>query len=741
MDRAGVMQGFKERGLLGRLCVGERKLEGKTFYLDNVKKRSTTLLLEAISLLGGGVESFLHKDVDFVVTGSQSVLGEEKCLAATKGGAKGTSEGTQEPLRKQESGPRNDKTRPGTPRPMACGSRGKALLEKAICNKERLQRSGVLANARSWGVKILHADDVLLYLKHLTRESFSAKHKRTERTSTKQSFSAVKAAALRSPFLKIEDSSRKYKPLHVQSITFPALCYSGRFSPFESPPPPRFDKQTEQGNGKRAKKAEDSFQDKSQSPLTCNPSPWRPRRKDSSYCECCHQTFTNLEEHLQSDQHRSFVLEASNYSAVDQLVLEMLPGFDPDPPQQTEERASAPLPIHADCELEPLTDTEMEHAVQVLLKEDSPFSGRVSNPTQSRLSSSPDRPSLEVHFTIPNPATPSSDTQSFNPETNHESPDVQPRSSSPAMPVLTVEPLSWQPETVPPCPLSDPYSLPPVLSPQVSYSFSVTELQSSYPEPPILSPQKYTGEEALEGPSSETNPAECGLTAPLSTLLQMFGTAAEEERGPDPLKDAPQSSHSSHSKRCRSSSPEHRNSKRRRRRAIFGESSNEQSHNASEPPAEHVSTAAPSCFVDFPALNPSFPAVQNFALTPTQMDSAPLLGGADDQPQRHVSHSASMRIEPALIPDLTAISSASSDSDWDSGLLPPPPPPPPSEQQSRELDKELLHRSCPWMLDAGYESHLHNVLQPATPAATLCGEDADSQPFSRTVVQIVEVQH
>lgn len=31
--------------------------------------------------------------------------------------------------------------------------------------------------------------------------------------------------------------NRKYKPLHVQSLTFPSLWYSGRFSPFESPPP------------------------------------------------------------------------------------------------------------------------------------------------------------------------------------------------------------------------------------------------------------------------------------------------------------------------------------------------------------------------------------------------------------------------------------------------------------------------------------------------------------------------
>lgn len=43
----------EEQGLLGSMCPGRKKLEGKTFYLDSVKKRATALLLEAISLLGG----------------------------------------------------------------------------------------------------------------------------------------------------------------------------------------------------------------------------------------------------------------------------------------------------------------------------------------------------------------------------------------------------------------------------------------------------------------------------------------------------------------------------------------------------------------------------------------------------------------------------------------------------------------------------------------------------------------
>lgn len=117
---------------------------------------------------------------------------------------------------------------------------------------------------------------------------------------------------------------------------------------------------------------ESSLQNKCESPLSYTPSPWRPRKKDLSYCECCHQHFTNLDEvnmfkkwlgfccfhclhlryslwyglffflflslqHLQSDQHRTFVLDASNYSLVDQLVVDMDPEFSLSQPEQSEE--------------------------------------------------------------------------------------------------------------------------------------------------------------------------------------------------------------------------------------------------------------------------------------------------------------------------------------------------------------------------------------------------------------------
>lgn len=55
-------------------------------------------------------------------------------------------------------------------------------------------------------------------------------------------------------------------------------------------------------------------------------------------------------KHLQSNQHRTFVLDPSNYSLVDQLVVEMLPEFDPNPPQQEELSRSAWIMMYFDID-------------------------------------------------------------------------------------------------------------------------------------------------------------------------------------------------------------------------------------------------------------------------------------------------------------------------------------------------------------------------------------------------------
>lgn len=104
------------------------------------------------------------------------------------------------------------------------------------------------------------------------------------------------------------------------------------------------------------------------------------------------------------------------------------------------------------------------------------------------------------------------------------------------------------------------------------------------------------------------------------------------------------------------------------------------------------------------------------------------------------SLSTSVCIESALIPDVAALSSCSSDSDWDCELLSrltaPPKTAPTTNETNCELDHSLLQQPCPWLHDSSYESRLHSALQP--PAQPLTTE---TPGFNRTAVQIVEVQH
>ncbi|XP_026170535.1 uncharacterized protein dbf4b [Mastacembelus armatus] len=830
-----MQQDAEERGLMGKLCAGEKKLVGKTFFLDGVKKGSTALLLEAISLLGGRVESFLHKDVSFVVTERQEGRNKQKCTDI-KGGGNSRNEEIQHLNKQQESILSNGRQRPAAPRPVACGSRGKALLEKAIRNNERLQGSSVLANARSWGVKILYVDDVVFYLRQLTRGSYSRKHKRSEKSYTKQGSHVVKATALRSPYLKIEDLSRKYKPLHMQSMTFPSLYYSGRYSPFETPSP-LFKKNTEKEENKtrEKKEVESSAQDKSPTPLHCSPSRWQPRKKNLSYCECCHQPFTNVEEHLQSDQHRAFVLDPSNYSMVDKLTADLIPGSILSPSQHSEETLNRPpalLPIQDFGELEPLSDVETEHAVQDLRRQGSSTFTHISSPARGSLFFGPASPSPGVQLSMPNTATVSADIQSFSP-LECQFPDIQHHSSSPAMPVLDVEPqahtsASQQADIqhLSPCPLTscafpDPYSVPPVLSPQVPYSSNIMEPQNLYSEPPILSPQKYAAVEAVEGVICETDPVEslseslAAVTVPVSTPLlpsvDVTNTGVKESHQDGLLLfnriicsssglecDKP-ATHRSQSlprqsatvanskKRCRSASPVCSWSKRRRISAKAGHNrrSTEQKHKFAKPEGcllfdkaccqllqfglnASVSSTSSQCTVETLGLTQTstkfcVPAVQNFFQAPKQSDilcrgstsvaNLPLQFPSNkshnvfssQDSQRSLSHSTSVCIESALIPDLATLSPSSSDSDWDCDLLShlgqTSATPLSATEQSCELEKELLHRPCTWMHDTSYETRLHTVLQPPTPAASQCGEEMDPSAFSRTLVQVVEVQH
>lgn len=391
------------------------------------------------------------------------------------------------------------------------------------------------------------------------------------------------------------------------------------------------------------------------------------------------------------------------------------------------------------------------------------------------------------------------------------------------MPVLDVEPqalnsacqlpdnrhLSPLPET--PCTSCDPYSLPPVLSPQAPYSPYIVEPHSSYSDPPILSPQVYTEEELVEGVRNQMSMAE-SLTesfspekVPISTPPRPFKPVVNTENliqgHPLVFSELIRSSSldcgrsfSGQSaialnpkKRLHVASPENSRSKRSRLTVEFGYSYRwtEEGHISAKP--EHslsdqlmscdnpiVSTTSGTSTVETLVPKQTFspfcvPAVQNFiqahqisnlchdGIFVSDQSSWPQSstlqfpgkkchsGVSSQDSQRSLSHSTSVCIESALIPDLATLSPSSSDSDWDCNLLShmgsTSTTPLSPTRPSCELDKDLLHRPCTWMHNTSYESRLHTVLEPSTPAASLCVEDMDPSAFSRTVVQIVEVQH
>ncbi|XP_042561127.1 protein DBF4 homolog B-like [Clupea harengus] len=159
--------------LLGSLPSGARPLEGKSVYMHAVKRRHSAVLTDLITQLGGSVEAFLNRDVWCLVTGRRegqkdppplsSMGGANPPPVSSMGGAKPSMGGAKSVTKEDGSLTPTQRRHPASPNLVAplCGSRGRALLEKAMHNNERCHSNDVLSSARSWGVRILHVDGIL----------------------------------------------------------------------------------------------------------------------------------------------------------------------------------------------------------------------------------------------------------------------------------------------------------------------------------------------------------------------------------------------------------------------------------------------------------------------------------------------------------------------------------------------------------------------------------------------------
>ncbi|NWY55168.1 DBF4B protein, partial [Chionis minor] len=237
-------------------------------------------------------ESFLSKEVSYVVSSNKEAK-QGKARTRTEKQSNVTSEDAK-PASPMPSASKGSHTRPHQKPPdTALISRGKELLQKAMKNQVSSVWMGfsvagsILANARLWGVQILHVDGILL-----CRLEFSS-------------------GKLKPPFLKVEDQSRQFRPFHHQFKSFPDLNF---LAPRSSSP---FEPLKNLSNSCRASDREKSPQS---TPVTV------PKKK-RGFCECCQETFEELQKHLRSPQHTRFALDDSQYTPVDRVISQLTHNF------------------------------------------------------------------------------------------------------------------------------------------------------------------------------------------------------------------------------------------------------------------------------------------------------------------------------------------------------------------------------------------------------------------------------
>ncbi|XP_048195906.1 protein DBF4 homolog A [Perognathus longimembris pacificus] len=291
---------------------------GKIFYLDLPSVTISEKLQKDIKDLGGRVEEFLSKDISYLISSKK-----EAKYAQTLGQIS--------PVPSPESAYTAETT---SPHPSHDGSsfkspdtvylsRGKLLVEKAIKDHDFIPSNSILSNALSWGVKILHIDDIRYYIEQRKKELSSLKKSGpSERDVGKRVVTGTqktRRGRLKKPFIKVEDMNQLYRPFYLQFTNIPFINYSTQkpCSPFDVDKPSSIQKQTQvklriQMEGHKCGGSSVQLHLK--------------EKKKKGYCECCLQKYEDLETHLLSEQHRSFA-QSNQYQVVDDILSKLDFGF------------------------------------------------------------------------------------------------------------------------------------------------------------------------------------------------------------------------------------------------------------------------------------------------------------------------------------------------------------------------------------------------------------------------------
>ncbi|XP_071385365.1 protein DBF4 homolog A [Centroberyx affinis] len=291
---------------------------GRVFYLDLPANRKTETLENDIKELGGTVEKFFSKEIKYLVSNKKEAR-YAQCFRRDS------------PVPSPDSGHSSPHPHPNPHRPAShrdnlkarsqgqtdtfVTSRGKSLVARVVKEQERIQMNKILSNALEWGVKILYIDDVMAYVEkkktNVTNQctvTAAVKKSAKAECTGRQGFQKCKGGRISKPFVKVEDSSRHYRPIYVAMPNMP------EFNLKTVPPCTPFCVEDKDHPGKRQRGQRGPSEERGQGRARKNRD-----KKRGGYCECCMLKYDNLTVHLKSECHKAFS-RSDEYLVVDRLV-------------------------------------------------------------------------------------------------------------------------------------------------------------------------------------------------------------------------------------------------------------------------------------------------------------------------------------------------------------------------------------------------------------------------------------
>eukprot|EP00794_Sanderia_malayensis_P005352 gene5352-6023_t len=268
------------------------------FYLDLQNNGNIKSLRRKIEHFGGKVEEFLSKDVSCVIT-NKDIQGTE-------------------PLRRS---PRNKISNAQLNKPM---TRAQGILAKAKHKQKsgRDKTTNVVAIAKGLGIKVKQIDDVMNWLKRKEMEIGRGavdNEQRVLRSQVNGNQNNSNTRQLKSPFIKIEDQSRSYKPLFQElnqwpTIHFDSLAPDCPFEPAQSGAP----RQGQRHGTSSTSGSKGAQQLKGQH--TAKATGHNGSSQRAGYCEVCKANYRGLKRHLRGMKHKENASNSEAYKELDDTV-------------------------------------------------------------------------------------------------------------------------------------------------------------------------------------------------------------------------------------------------------------------------------------------------------------------------------------------------------------------------------------------------------------------------------------